>query len=117
MNKNSVVYLLGDENKWGHVLGQINNLQKRPDVIENISVVVIDTAVLSCLKNIADKDLQVHIDELSKMNVSFFLCNNTLIKYGIPRDLIYSAFTIVEEGGIIKTVTLEDNGSHLIPFI
>lgn len=113
MSKNKVVYLLGDENKWSHVLGQIANIRKRQDIVIEIAVIVVDTAILSTLKTTVFDDFKKQISELSNANVSFFACNNTLNKYGIPADMLLPQFTVVTEGGAIKAITLQNEGYYL----
>lgn len=113
MEKNKVLYLLGDENKWNHVLGQINNIRKRPDVVTEIAVVVVDTAILSTFANTVFDDFKKEIAALSLANVSFYACNNTLHKYGIPANMLLPEFTIVPEGGAIKAITLQNEGFYL----
>ena len=111
--KHHVVFLLSDENRWEHMLANINHLNKNKDLIDRIAIVVISTAILSCLKNTEMEDFKAKVKELSELNVDFFLCINTCKRFGITPDMILPEFTIASEGGLAKVISLEALGYHL----
>ena len=59
-------------------------------------------------------DFKNQVTNLSTVNVYFFLCVNTCIKYGIKKDLILPEFAIAEEGGILKVMSLQEQGYRLV---
>ncbi len=113
MEKYNVVFLISDENKWDHLILQIGHLQQNKELIGRIAIVVVNTAILSCLKSSKLKEFQNKISALQTQEVEFYLCNNTCKRYGIASELILPEFSIVNEGGLIKAIVLEATGYHL----
>ena len=108
-----VVYLLGDENKWNQVLGQINHVLSHPEQVDKVAVIVVGTAILSCLKAATLISFQDQVTEKASKGVDFFLCVNTMHKYGITPDMIMPVFSIATQGGVIKAIELKEEGYHL----
>ena len=114
MKKYRIVYLISNENRWDHLLQQLKHINEHPELIDHIAIVVVDTAILSCLKNTIFTDLKAQISFYkAQQHTDFFLCNNTCIKYGITNDLILPEFELVKEGGILKALELESEGFNL----
>ena len=78
-----------------------------------IAVVVVDTAILSCRKDSILDDFKKKVEDYSKHDVDFFLCNNTVKKYGFKPDDFLPQFEIVKEGGVYKAMELEAEGYYL----
>ena len=101
MEKYKIVFLIRDNNKWINLFGNIENICKQSHKIEKISVVITDTAVMSCLLgakiNWFNKEIKSALDK----KVEFFVCINTMHKYNIDLNSILPAFSLATEGGII----------------
>ena len=92
----------------------IKHINQHMELVDRIAIVTVDTAILSCLKGTIFDDFKNQISKLCAINVDFFLCINTCIKFGITKDLILSEFTIAEEGGLLKVLSLTQEGYQLI---
>ena len=104
------LFLIGDEHKWMSLLGRLSHLKENGDKVGKIAVVVVDTAILSCRKNTILEDFKKRIEEFNQHDVAFFLCNNTVKKYGFMTDEFLPQFEIVKEGGIFKSLELQADG-------
>lgn len=109
MNSN-VVIDIDDNKKWYHLLEMVENLKKFPNVSENITVVAHDTAVLSYLNSTELQCLRDQMEKLSEKNVHFYICTNTLKKYGIARERMLPYVNIAENGAIVEILKLQDDG-------
>ena len=113
-NKFKIVFLISEENKWEHLMMNIKHVNQRMELVDRIAIVAIDTAILACLKDTIMDDCKSQVTNLSAINVDFFLCINTCIKYGIKTDSVLPEFKIAEEGGILKVMNLQEQGYRLI---
>ncbi len=113
MDKYKILYLISDENRWNHLFGEINHIIIHPELIDRIAVIVIDTAILSCLSNTIFEDFKNQLRMYKEKGIDFFLCNNTCLKYGITEEFILPQFELVMEGGILKALSLEKEGYRL----
>lgn len=109
-----IVFLISDNNKWDHLFGHLANLLKQPQKIDQIGVVITDTAILSCLKGTILQEFRDHLSQFMQANVQFWLCGNTVHKYNIDKANILSDLEIVPEGGIFKVLECETAGYRLI---
>lgn len=114
MEKFSFVFLIREDGKWEQTLSHADNLLKSPNKVDNIAVVAIGTAILSCLKRTNMKALKENITRLAGENVQFHLCINTMHRYGIDEDMLLPEIKVAYEGGLIKTAELSSKGYHLI---
>ena len=115
MNKIDFVFLISVDTGWQEVFSHIKNLKETTDESGKFAVVVIGTALLSCLQRTNKKTLQQTIAALSKEGVEFFLCINTMNRYGVAKDMLLSEIKVAEEGGLMKTAKLEAQGYHKFP--
>lgn len=114
MEKFNFVFLLREDKYWNQLFSHVENLKKSSDEIGNISVVAIGTAILSCLQCTNLKTLKETISRLSDEGVQFFLCINTMSRYGIDEKMLLPEIAVAHEGGLMKTVKFESMGHHLI---
>lgn len=114
MEKLNFVFLIREDARWEQLFGHIANLNKTSGAVGKIAVVAVGTALLSCLKSTHLDALKTTISRLANENVVFYLCTNTLFRYGISEDLILPEFTIAREGGLIEVARLEAMGYHMI---
>lgn len=114
MEKFNFVFLIREDGRWEQVLSHADNLLKSPNKVENIAVVAIGTAILSCMKRTNMKTLKENITRLSGENVQFYLCTNTMQRYGVDEAMLLPEINVAYEGGLIKTAELDSMGYHLI---
>lgn len=114
MNNYNVVMEIDDNKKWYHLLERIENLKKFPEVSENVNVIASDTAVLSYLNNTELECIRTQMEKLSEKNVHFFICTNTLKKYGIARERLLPFVKVAEQGAIVEVLKLQDDGYKYI---
>ena len=113
MDKYRIVYLISNENRWEHLFGQIKHINMHSELVDRIAIIVIDTAILACLKSTILEDFKNQITTLKSGYVDFFLCNNTFIKFGFKKEDILPEFELAMEGGILKALSLEKDGYKL----
>lgn len=82
--------------------------------MESIAVVAIGTALLSCLKRTNMSTLKENITRLAGENVKFYLCANTMHRYGVDEDMLLPQIKVAHEGGLIKVAEFSSQGYHLI---
>lgn len=114
MEKLNFVFLIRDDNYWDQVFSHIANLKKQPDAIDRIAVVAVGTSLLSCLKSTHLDQRKSSITHLATENVEFYLCTNTITRYGIDEDMFLPEISIAREGGLLKAARFESMGYHLI---
>lgn len=114
MEKLNFVFLIRDDSRWEQLFSHIANMKKQSDEINKIAVVAISTALLSCLKSTRLDTLKTSISHWTEENVDFYMCINTLSRYGIDENLLLPEIKIAREGGLIKVARLEANGYHTI---
>lgn len=112
MDKLNFVFLIREDNHWEQLFSHIANLSKQVAMTDKIVVVAVGTALLSCLKSTRMETVKSAISQLNKGNVEFYLCGNTLSKYGIDEDFILPEIKIAHEGGLLKVACLESVGYH-----
>ena len=109
-----IVFFIDDEKKWDHLILQLKHLTAKPDYVTNIAVIAVDTSILSCLKNTSFDNFKATIKDLKSKNTEFYLCINTIHKYGIPEEMILDDFLIAKEGGLIKALLYQQEGFILL---
>lgn len=114
MDKLNFVFLIRDDHFWEQLFSHILNLNKQPEKIDKIAVVVVGTGLLSCLRSTKLEPIKSAISQLSNENVNFYLCINTLSKYGIHENMILPEIDMAREGGLIKVADFESKGYHTI---
>lgn len=114
MEKLNFVFLIRDDSRWEQLLSHIANMKKQFDEIDKLAVVAISTALLSCLKSTHLDMLKTTISNLADNNVEFYMCTNTLSRYGINEDLLLPEIKIAREGGLLKVARFEAIGYHTI---
>lgn len=114
MKKLSFVFLIREDNYWNQVFSHIENLKKSPDKVGDIAVIAIGTALLSCLQFTNLKTLKENIARLSKEGIQFYLCINTMSRYGITEDMLLPEIVVALEGGLLRAAVFESEGYHLI---
>jgi Uncharacterized conserved protein len=113
-NKYKIVFLLTNNNSWQGVISQIKNLLKVHQLIEDIAVVITNSAVLSCFKENNLEEFKTDFDLLDSSGIKFWICANTLKKYNIPPDILFNQLEIAEQGGILKVIEYQSKGYFLI---
>ncbi len=113
MKKSSIVFLLSNEDSWPKLLAHITHIKNNPEFSGKIAVVVIGSAILSCLNSSSLIDTQKQIEHFSLNHVDFYLCINTMNRYGITINQILTPFTIATSGGVIEVTKLVDQGYQL----
>lgn len=114
MEKVNFIFLIREDRYWEQVFSHIKNLKKSADEIGNIAIIAIGSALLSCLQHTNMKTFKETIARLSKENVQFYLCINTMSRYGINEEMLLPQITVAHEGGLLKAAKLEATGYHLI---
>ncbi len=114
MEKLNFVFLIRDDSRWEQLFSHIANMKKQSDEIDKIAVVAISTALLSCLKSTHLDTLKASISHLTDENVEFYMCTNTLSRYGINENLLLPEIKIAREGGLLKVARFEASGYHTI---
>ena len=109
-----IAYLITDEHKWTTLIGRVNNMLKSGCEFESISIVVLDTAILSCLNNSILDEFKNEVAILTADVVEFYACINTLHKYGITENMLLPDVKVAVEGGMMKYLRLEDEGCRLL---
>lgn len=117
MEKIDFVFLISVDTGWKEVFGHIRNLKETTNEAGKFAVVAIGTAILSCLKRTNKKTLQETISALSKEGVEFFLCINTMNRYGVTEDLLLPEVKVATDGGLMRTAKLEAQGYHKFPIV
>ena len=113
MEKFSFVFLIREDGYWEQAFSHADYLLKSGKV-ENIAVVAIGTALLSSLKRTNMKTLKENITRLAGENVQFYLCTNTMNRYGVDEDMLLPEIKVAYEGGLIKAAEFDSMGYHLI---
>lgn len=112
MNKIDFVFLISVDAGWQEVFSHIKNLKKSTNDAGKFAVVAIGAALLSCLQRTNKKTLQETIAALSKESVEFFLCINTMNRYGVTKEMLLPEIKVAEDGGLMRTAKLEAQGYH-----
>ena len=112
MEKIDFVFLINKDTGWKDVFSHIENLKNTRNETGNIAVVAIGTALLSCLQRTNEKKFQESISGLSKEGVQFYLCINTMRRYGITEDLLLPEIKVAQDGGLMRTARFESQGYH-----
>ncbi len=113
MEKINFVFLIKADMCWKDVFSHIENLKNTTDETGDIAVVAIGTALLSCLQHTNKKEFRETISNLSKAGVQFYLCINTMHRYGITEDMILPGIKVAEDGGLMRIAKLELQGYHM----
>lgn len=114
MEKLNFVFLIRDDNCWDQVFSHIANLKKQSEEIGRIAVVAVGTSLLTCLKSTHLEQRKSSISHLSADNVAFYLCTNTISRYGIDENMLLPEINIAREGGLLKAARFESMGYHLV---
>ena len=114
MEKLNFVFLIRDDRYWEQLFSHIANMKKQSDEIDKIAVVAVSTALLSYLKSTHLDTLKATISHLANNNVEFYMCTNTLSRYGINENSLLPKIKIAREGGLLKVACFETNGYHTI---
>ena len=114
MEKLDFVFLIRDDKSWIQLFSHIYNLQKETHVVDKMAVVAVGTSVLSCFLCTTLSDFKESVAKLVNNGVEFYICINTLHKYGITENMILPEIKIAREGGLIKVARFETKGYHVI---
>lgn len=114
MEKFSFVFLIREDTCWNQLFSHVDNLKKSSDEVGNIAVVAVGTALLSCLRFTNLETIKETISRLSYEGTQFYLCINTMSRYGIQEDMLLPQIAIAHEGGLLKVAKLESMGYHQI---
>lgn len=115
MEKINFVFLISVDTGWREVFSHIKNLRKTTGDVGNIAVVAIGTAILSCLQQTNKPKLKEAVTAMSKEGVQFYLCINTMERYGITKDMLLPEIQVATDGGLMRTAKLEAQGYHKFP--
>ena len=110
MEKQKVMFAFNDETKWEKIIGEAEGMLDCADIVENVAIVSMGTTVLSILKSTILTDFKDKVSELSSKGVDFYICCNTMHKYGITADMILPEIKIAERGTDIKILELKQAG-------
>lgn len=114
MEKLNFVFLIRDDSRWEQLFSHIANMKKQSDEIDKIAVVAVSSALLSCLKSTRLDTLKASMSHWAKDNVDFYMCINTLSRYGIDENLLLPEIKVAREGGLIKVARFEASGYHTV---
>lgn len=114
MEKLNFVFLLREDGHWNQLFSHVENLKKSSGEVGNITVIAVGTTILSCLRCTNLGALKETITQLSNEGVQFFLCINTMSRYGIAKEMLIPEIAVAHEGGLIKAAKFESTGYHLI---
>lgn len=115
MEKINFVFLLRADTGWKELFLHIKNLKETTDDTGSIAVVAIGTAILSCLQRTNKPKLKEAVANLAKEDVQFYLCINTMKRYGVTADMLLPEVKVAEDGGVMRTAKLEGQGYHKFP--
>lgn len=114
MEKLNFVFLIRDDRCWEQLFSHIANLNKLPAEVDKIAVVAVGTALLSYLKSTRLDALKATIFRLANENVQFYLCTNTLSRYGMDESMLLTEVRIAHQGGLVEVARFESKGYHTI---
>lgn len=114
MEKFNFIFLIRENSYWNQVFSHVENLKKSANETGNIVVIAVSSALLSCLQHTNMKTLKETIAHLSEENIQFYLCINTMSRYGINEEMLLPQITVAHEGGLLKAAKFEATGYHLI---
>ena len=112
--KFKILFLITKEEEWSTLFAHIGHVNKSKDKVESIVVVIINTAILSCLKDNSLTQRKQLFIQMEQDKVEFILCRNTMQKYGIKDEMILPHLDIAEEGGLIKVLSYTKRGYQLL---
>lgn len=114
MRELNFVFLIRENGCWGQLFSHVDHLNEHPEETKDIVVVAIGTALLSYLKSTRLDAFKSTVSRLASENVKFYLCINTLTRYGISEDMLLPEVAIAREGGLLEVARLESMGYHSI---
>lgn len=114
MEKLNFVFLIRDDRCWEQLFSHIANLSKLPAEVDRIAVVAVGTALLSYLKSTRLDALKATIFRLANDNVKFYLCTNSLSRYGIEESMLLPEVHIAHQGGLVEVARFESQGYHSV---
>ena len=110
MEKQKIMYAFNDESKWKKILFDAEEMLGNIDIVDKIAIVAMDTAILSTLSSTILTDLKEKINDLSNRGIDFYLCGDTMHKYGITVDMVLPQFKIAPRGTDVKILELKQAG-------
>lgn len=110
MEKQKIMFAFNDETKWSKIVDEAEGMLECTDLVDKIAVVAMGSAILSTLKSTILTDFKDKISELSSKGIEFYICCNTMHKYGITVDMILPQIKIAPRGTDIKILELKQAG-------
>lgn len=109
MERLKVVFHIDDESMWSMVLGNVKNL------LVQVNYEEIDIEVLGNGNSVKKYDVNVDNDDmnlmkdLSKKNVKFVACNNSMNGLKLKKEDLYSYVSIVP-AGVLELIEKQNEG-------
>ena len=117
MDKQKILYAFNDDMKWEKLLKDIDNINRYPEVVEKIAVIAFGTAILSILKSTSLEEIKSKIAQASHNGIDFYVCGNTMRKYGITADQLLPQIKIAQRGTDIQILEMKEEGFYLFTII
>ncbi|SHF18532.1 DsrE family protein [Clostridium fallax] len=104
-----VLLHITDDNKWQTLLGNVHNMIKSGENFK-IEVLANGVSAVTLQKAVSDfKNLSEPFQNLSKKDVTFCVCNQSLKRFNIKEDSLLPFVKIVPFG-IVEVVKRENEG-------
>lgn len=111
-DKLKVVYHVADEEKVGFALANIRNHIEGVGGADKVEIVLV--AHGPAVKGFADlgalEGVRAAVAGLADQGVQFQACANTLKVFGMAPDDLLPAFTIADQGGVVRIAELQSQG-------
>lgn len=113
MEKQKVLYAFNDDLHWEKILKDVDHIYARKDLVDKIAIIAFGTAILSILRNTSLEEIKTKITNYAAGGVDFYVCGNTMKKYGITKDQLIPVIQVAEEGTFIKILEMKEDGYFL----
>lgn len=113
MEKQKIMYAFNDDSKWKKIVYDAQEMLENVDIVDKIAIIAMSSAILSTLKSTILTDLKEIINDLSNRGIEFYLCGDTMRKYGITVDMVLPQFKIAPRGTDVKILELKQAGYML----
>ena len=116
MNKLKVIFHIDDKERWDMVLSNVKNLLDQVNQSEiKIEVLANGNAVEKYNEKQDKSDSIKLMKELSKKDVKFLACNNSINSLGLDKNELYDFVTIVPAGVLELTVKQSKGYAYIKP--
>lgn len=116
MNNLKVIFHIDDKERWNMVLSNVKNLLNEVNESEiEIEVLANANAVKNYVENEDESDSIKLMKQLSKKDVRFLACNNSINSLGLDKNELYDFVTIVPAGVLELTVKQSKGYAYIKP--